>query len=385
MSGVWSLASFPQRIGIDPNDSSDLRLQKSIPTAASLLVFARTRRHLPFLFMQLMLGLLVPLIHTLLLGGLWNSSAVVVWSLASPVGAMFFYPLRQARWWWLAYIVLIATAAALHPYAAHPNNLPDYLILAFFVFNVGSVSSICLLILGFFIDRKNEAYRLLHIEQEKSENLLLNMLPREIAMILKNEDRTIADSFESASILFTDLVGFTPLTAHMAPHEVVHLLNDIFTHFDQLAEKYDVEKIRTMGDNYMAAAGVPRRQPDHARRLACLALDMQAYIDELRARSGLALQFRTGINSGPVIGGVIGRKKFVYDIWGDVVNIASRMETQGVAARIQVTRATCDLIRDDFVCERRGLIDIKGRGIMETWFLVGAKADGGPVESRPDR
>jgi guanylate cyclase len=203
--------------------------------------------------------------------------------------------------------------------------------------------------------------------------LLLNILPKEIAAILKNEDRTIADSFEGVSILFADLVGFTTLTANMAPVEVVNLLNEIFSHFDSLVEKYDVEKIRTIGDNYMVAAGAPRQCPDHACRLASMALDMQAYLQERHRRRDIPVQFRIGISSGPVIGGVIGRKKFVYDIWGDAVNIASRMESHGVAGKIQLTSITYELIRDRFACERRGTVRVKGMGDMETWFLVGLK------------
>jgi guanylate cyclase len=201
--------------------------------------------------------------------------------------------------------------------------------------------------------------------------LLLNILPKEIAPILKNERRTIADSFEGTSILFADLVGFTSLTAHMAPAEMVNLLNEIFSYFDSLVEKYSVEKIRTIGDNYMVAAGAPRPVPDHAHRLASMALDMLAYLEYRRSSNSFPVDFRIGISSGPVIGGVIGHKKFVYDIWGDAVNIASRMESQGVPGKIQITEPTHRLIHKDFHCERRGTVQVKGRGDMETWFLVG--------------
>jgi guanylate cyclase len=251
------------------------------------------------------------------------------------------------------------------------------MVRAYFVLNLGGVSAIVLLLLTYFIRQKDEAYRLLHIEEEKADNLLLNILPKEIAAILKNEKRTIADSFDAVSILFADLVGFTPLTANMPPVEVVNLLNEIFSYFDSLVEKYDVEKIRTIGDNYMVAAGAPTHCPEHACRLASMALEMQAYIRERRWSQGLPIEFRIGINSGPVIGGVIGQKKFVYDIWGDAVNIASRMESQGVAGRIQLTNTTYELIRDHFDCEQRGTVEVKGRGVMETWFLIGLK---GPAQ-----
>jgi guanylate cyclase len=221
--------------------------------------------------------------------------------------------------------------------------------------------------------QKNEAYRLLRIEQEKGENLLLNILPKEIAAILKNGNRTIADSFEGASILFADLVGFTPLTAKMAPIDMVNLLNEIFSHFDNLVEKYNLEKIRTIGDSYMVAAGVPRIRQDHAHAIVSMAVEMRDFIQNWPPIEGKRIEFRIGINSGPVVGGVIGRKKFVYDLWGDAVNIASRMESHGVANQIQITAATYRQIKNDFNCTPRGKIEVKGRGEMETWIVVDAR------------
>jgi guanylate cyclase len=173
--------------------------------------------------------------------------------------------------------------------------------------------------------------------------------------------------------LFADLVGFTPLTAKMAPIEMVNLLNQIFSAFDELVEKYDLEKIRTIGDSYMVAAGVPRPRADHAQALARMALEMQAYICSLPMVYERAVEFRIGINSGPVVGGVIGRKKFVYDIWGDAVNIASRMESQGEAGKVQITQTTYELVKDEFLCEWRGMIEVKGRGAMGAWFLCGLR------------
>jgi len=255
-----------------------------------------------------------------------------------------------------------------------PNNhLPGPIVTAFFVMNLAAVSGIVLFTLIYFIGKKNETLGLLRSEQEKTESLLLNILPREIAAILKNDNRTIADHFGGARILFADLVGFTPLTAQMAPVEMVNLLSEIFSYFDSLVEKYDLEKIRTIGDNYMVAAGVPRPRPDHAQALARMALDMIEYLRLFPLRDGRRIEFRIGINSGPVVGGVIGRKKFVYDLWGDAVNIASRMESQGVAGRIQVTQATYELIREQLICEPRGAVVLKGRGEMNTWFLTGSK------------
>jgi guanylate cyclase len=158
----------------------------------------------------------------------------------------------------------------------------------------------------------------------------------------------------------------------MAPQDMVDLLNEVFTAFDALVKQYSLEKIRTIGDNYMVASGVPRPRPDHAQVMARLALDMRAYIEQAQ-EAGKPLLFRIGINSGPVIAGVIGQEKFHYDIWGDAVNIASRMESHGVSGKIQIARPTYDLINHDFFCEPHGSIPIKGKGEMETWFLVGKR------------
>ncbi len=416
-----SLTALPDRliqIGAHPDDSEDIRLQKrllvaasilvvlaaacwgitfvvfheplagaislfySVITLASLLVFRNTFDHRFFTFSQLLLGLMLPFFQMVALGGFMNSGAVFLWSMISAMGALFFYDFKHAFRWWLAYFTLLLLSGFMQPYVRTQNHLPAAVVTFFFVMNIGGVSTIVLLMLNYFIRQKDEAYRLLHIEQEKAENLLLNILPKEIAAILKNDQHTIADHFDGASILFADLVGFTPLTASLSPVQLVTLLNEIFSAFDALVEKYDVEKIRTIGDNYMVAAGVPRSRPDHARVLACLALEMIEYLHSRPATGGRRIEFRIGINSGPVIGGVIGRKKFVYDIWGDAVNIASRMESQGEAGRIQVTRETYDLIHPDFNLEPRGMVTVKGRGEMQTWFLLGMKpeAGGGPGE-----
>jgi adenylate cyclase len=307
------------------------------------------------------------------LGGIVGSSAVILWSLITPMGALLLYDSRQAVRWIVAYLAMILLTGLIDPYIRAPNNLPESAITVFFILNLVGVSTIVILFLKYFLDQKDQAFKLLRSEEEKAEELLLNILPREIAAILKNEKRTIADQYDGASILFADLVGFTPLTAEMAPVEMVELLNEIFSQFDSLVEKYDLEKIRTIGDNYMVASGVPRPRPDHAGALARLALDMRAYLDSRPRRNGRRVDFRIGINSGPVIGGVIGRKKFVYDLWGDAVNTASRMESHSLPGKIQVTQATYELIQDDFRFEPRGMTQVKGKGEMQTWFLVGEK------------
>ena len=397
------------RIGADPGDSDEVRLQKtlsmlgacmfmaagtlwsilyfsfgeylagSIPlgyvivSLLSILVFHRTRRYQLFLFTQLLLILLLPFLLMIALGGYIKSSAVILWSLLSPFGALLFDERRRALRWLAAYLGLATISGYFEFYPAFSSSLSPAIITIFFILNIGTVSAIAILLLAYFVGEKDQLFRLLRGEQTKSENLLLNILPKEIAAILKNESRTIADHYSEASILFADMVGFTPLSAKLAPVEMVELLNEAFSHFDSLVDKYDLEKIRTIGDSYMVASGVPRPRTDHAQAVVCMALEMRDFVTTHIFRHGQQVSFRIGINSGPVIGGVIGKRKFVYDVWGDAVNVASRMESHGMSGSIQITRATYELIKDDFICEPRGTVDVKGKGEMEVWLVVSAK------------
>ena len=399
------------RIGADSNDSDDVRLQKALLVGGSfmfilagalwglmyiafgerlagaiplgyaaisfcsVILFAWTRRYRFFRFSQLMLILLLPFLLMVALGGFIHSSAVILWSLICPLGALLFDEPRFAPRWFLTFLGLVVLSGLVQPYVRLTNNLPPALVITFFVLNIGAVSAIAFTLLYSFVRQKNNALRLLRIEQEKSENLLLNILPKEIAAILKNESRTIADHFDGVSILFADMVGFTPLTAQMKPGEMVELLNEVFSYFDTLVDKYSLEKIRTIGDSYMVASGVPRPRSDHAQALAHMALEIQAYMHSHPTCVSRQLDFRIGINSGPVVAGVIGRKKFIYDLWGDAVNTASRMESHGVPGKIQITHATYELLRDQFVCEPRGTVSVKGKGEMEVWFVTAAKEE----------
>ncbi len=207
-------------------------------------------------------------------------------------------------------------------------------------------------------------------ERARSESLLLNILPEPVAARLKDGERLIADRFENATVLFADLVGFTPLSAQMSPEDLLRLLNDVFTDFDRLADEHGLEKIKTIGDAYMAVGGVPEAQADHAVRTARMALGMLEVIHRHSQRTGLALNIRIGLHSGPLVAGVIGERKFIYDLWGDTVNTASRMEASGVAGAVQVTPATKALLSGNFRTQSRGLLEIKGKGPMEVFLLV---------------
>jgi PAS domain S-box-containing protein len=224
------------------------------------------------------------------------------------------------------------------------------------------------------ITERKQAQEALREQQEQTEKLLLNILPEPIAERLKLEPSTIADSFEEVSVLFADLVGFTAFSAQRSAKELVEILNLIFSKFDRLAEKHGLEKIKTIGDAYMVVAGLPTPRTDHAEAIAQMALDMQQAIVNLSAEMGEAFSIRIGINSGSVVAGVIGIKKFSYDLWGDTVNTASRMESQGICGAIQVTAQTYERLRDKYLFEERGVIRVKGKGEMTTYLLTGRKS-----------
>jgi class 3 adenylate cyclase len=208
----------------------------------------------------------------------------------------------------------------------------------------------------------------------ENERLLLNILPEPIARRLRDGERLIADRFDDVTLMFADIVEFTRLSAAMSPSELVGVLNDVFTAFDELVERYGLEKIKTIGDAYLVVGGMSERADDHTVRVASMALDLGATVAGIEAAARLGIRFRIGIHRGPVVAGVIGTKKFIYDIWGDTVNLASRMESLGVAGRVQVTHAVKERLVERFMFEPRGLIDVKGKGPTPTWFLVGPKA-----------
>lgn len=222
-------------------------------------------------------------------------------------------------------------------------------------------------------DQEQLHLKQLQAEKERADRLLLNILPKPIAERLKEGQNTIADSFSEVTVLFADIVEFTKLSADRSPIEVVSLLNKIFSAFDWLAQQHGVEKIKTIGDAYMVVGGLPTPQLDQAEAIAEMALDMLEEIARFNTHTGESLSLRIGIHVGPVVAGVIGTNKFIYDLWGDTVNIASRMESQGIAGSIQVTAETYNLLRDKYLFKERGVIPIKGKGEVTTHLLIGRK------------
>ena len=298
----------------------------------------------------------ITLVH-LTMGGYANSGAILVWGIPITTVAVLLLKRSEALALGGFVAVLAIVFGFLEQGLRTSRSAPDPTLPAV-LFPAALVMVIILVIpvIGLLVGR-------LSFERERAEALLLNVLPAEVAIELKETGATETRKFDSISVLFADIVGFTPMAAQMEPKDMVEQLNEIFTHFDALSAEYGCEKIRTIGDAYMVAAGVPTPREDHAIVIASMALDMLAYA------ATTPLRFRLGINSGPAVAGVVGTSKFQYDIWGDTVNTASRMESHGEPGRIQIAEGTYELIKNNFETTPRGPIQIKGKGNMSTWYL----------------
>jgi adenylate cyclase len=348
--------------------SAAIPLGYQIVSIVSLVLFAWTKGYRLFRFSQILLMTLLPFALQWSLGGYVASSAVSLWALVAVFGALFFYSAADSVRWFVVFVGLTILSGWIDPMlSAHPAPIPDEVGTAFFVLNITGVSLTAFLLLQYSI-RAREAAR------ARSERLLLNVLPRAIADRLKRDEGVIADAYDDVTVLFADIAGFTPFADRTPPEQVVGILDDIFSAFDALATRHGLEKIKTIGDAYMVVGGLPEPRPDHAAAAADLGLEMLAEFDRICTTRGLDLDLRIGIDSGPVIAGVIGRSKFIYDLWGDTVNTASRMESQGLPGRVQVTDATYRRLRDRYRFEERGEIEIKGKGRLPVYLLVGRSA-----------
>jgi adenylate cyclase len=398
-------------VGADPHDDEDLRARKALLILISVLIlpvaalwgalylaFGSPVGVVPLVYFGVLLGaiavfsrtrdfpwllrvgqvdiLLAPTLSMIPLGGFLDSGGVGLWGILAPLGALVFSDVRSAARWYVAYVVVfLGSGIAGEVMGPIWTPLPVWFTSTMLALNIAVGGTIVFTLLAIFASQRRDALAALRQEQAKAENLLLNILPRSIADRLKAQAQPIADHFESASILFADVVDFTPWSERLPPAEVVGYLDHLFSQFDELAERHGLEKIKTIGDCYMVAAGVPTARPDHARALAFMALDMLEAMGSDDEVGHLGLELRVGINSGPVVAGVIGRKRFLYDLWGDAVNTASRMESHGTPGRIQITRATYELLADEFECDPRGPIAVKGKGEIESWYLIGPRGD----------
>ena len=351
--GLWVSAAIP--------------LVYQLASAASMYTFARTRRYLFFRQSQLWMSLVLPFVLQWSLGGFRNSSAVCLWGFTSPLGALLFVGARQAVSWFVAFVGLVGVSAAIDPtLAAGAPHIPSGVVISFFALNIVGVASTAYVLLQYFVRARER-------EQARSERLLLNVLPEPVAARLKQEDGIIADAREEVTVLFADIVGFTGLSERLPASDVVALLDRVFASWDSLAAEHGVEKIKTIGDAYMVAGGIPLPREDHVEAIAETALAMGPALAGLSVETGTALQVRIGIDTGPVVAGVIGRAKFIYDLWGDTVNTASRMESHAQPGTIQVTERTYERLREGYELAPRGTVEVKGKGQMTTYLLLGRR------------
>jgi adenylate cyclase len=334
----------------------------AVVTVIFITAHARTGSYRTFRFGVLLMMLVFPFVLQWSLGGFAGGSTVALWALTAPLGAMFFAGPRYALPWFAAFAALVVISVIFDPGGGGSSpEIPATVRLVFFGLNLLAVSTTVFLMLQYFV-------RTRELAQARSERLLLNVLPAPIADRLKRSEDVIADAYPGATVLFADLVGFTPLAESISPERLVLLLDEIFSRWDGLADAHELEKIKTIGDSYMAVGGVPTPRADHAPAVASMALGMVPEL-ALCGAGGVELQARIGIATGPVVAGVIGRSKFSFDLWGDTVNTASRMESTGEPGRIHVTGRLREELSGQFAFEPRGELAVKGKGMMRTYFL----------------
>jgi adenylate cyclase len=364
---VWVVTYFTLGLYV----SAGIPFVYQVVSLVSLAVFAKTKRYRVFRTCQLAISLVLPFLLQLSLGGFVASSGVVLWSFTAPLGALLFAGRRSAIRWGTAFVAVIAASAILDPVLpSKAGEIPQAIHIAFFAMNILGVTGTGYLLLLYFVGQRDRAARMAAAERERSERLLLNVLPRQIAERLKDGESVIADGAPDAGVLFADIAGFTPLSARMSPEGIVRLLNEVFTAFDRLVAEHGLEKIKTIGDAYMVASGLLEPDPGHAESLADLALAMRREAPRFGS-----VQLRIGMDIGPVVAGVIGRSRFIYDLWGDAVNTASRMESHGVPGAIQVTERAYRRLAPTYEFEPRGVVEVKGKGPMSVFLLLGPKGE----------
>ena len=291
---------------------------------------------------------------------------MIVFALYAPLGALVLVGRSSAIKWLIAFGVLLTTSLILQPTMTINNGLGEMTVGLLFLGNILGISIFVFVVQMYSTGQRDQIEAELQVEREKSDDLLLNILPAEIATDLKEKGHTRPRYYENASVLFADMVSFTQFAQQSDPDELVGTLNEVFSQFDRIARHHQIEKIRTIGDAYMATAGVPVEWDEHASAIARTALEMRDYVATVEG-----IDFRIGISSGPLVAGVVGTSKFQFDVWGDTVNVTSRMESSGEAGQIQISDSTRQLLDGEFQYVPRGTVDVKGKGLMTTWFLIG--------------
>lgn len=349
-------------------------------SVCTIVFYLKTRKLHPFCVMQLSLFLFTPFVLQWAIGNFVNASGVSLWALLAPVGAIVVLGTRDSVPWFIAYLFM-QTMSGMFDYLLQwdTRQLDMQTVAVFFALNFISISAMVYLLLWYFSREKAkltselETQRLaVEMERELSDRLLLNILPRPIAERLKRQETNIADGHADVTVMFADIVNFTHMSEEMSPNETVHLLNDIFSEFDLLAERYGVEKIKTIGDAYMVAGGLQKNDDAlYVDSMANMAIDMQAFVLRYIAPNGEPLKLRIGLATGPVVAGVIGKRKFSYDLWGDTVNVSSRIASEAQPGFIQADSVTYRRLHNRFRFDEVHQIQVKGKGIMQVYNLLG--------------
>jgi adenylate cyclase len=391
------LMAFAAMVWVAIYQAMGIRFSSTVPfayvvlSAASLALYLWKGNFPLFRFIQTSLFLFVPFIMQWSIGSYVSSSGVMLWALLAPIGVMIFQGPRESLPWFFAYVVLTAVSGFFDYYLTEgvEAGVSMQSIAVFFALNFAGMSTIIYLLINYFVRQRdklseqiNKQHQELKEEQEKSEGLLLNILPGPIAQRLKEQHSIIADGFADVTVMFADIINFTRLAEEMSPRLMVQVLNEVFSQFDRLAERHGLEKIKTIGDAYMVAGGLGEHHGDskggadhrdYTEGICGMALDMCQYMDTRSGFKRARLQIHVGIGTGPVVAGVIGMKRFIYDLWGDTVNIASRVTAEAAASTILVDTATYKRVRHLFDFEGPQMLTVKGKGEIAAYRLLGRK------------
>ena len=378
---------------LGPQFSSTLPFTFQLLLVANMVLYLRTKNFNFFRITQTALFLFMPFVVQWTIGNFVSASGIVLWGLLAPVGAILFFGVRESVAWFFAWVFMIALSG-MFDYMLVDGSPGTFLVVpirtsvVFFALNFIAVSTIVYMLLHYAMQEKqksqarfDEAHQLLASEQQRAERLLLNILPAAVATRLKHSDQTIADGYADVTVMFADIVNFTQVAANMAPNQVFAMLNRIFSAFDDLAGHYGLEKIKTIGDAYMVAGGLNEEATDYTAAIADMAVAMRDLLHRDFAINSAHLEIRIGIGTGPVVAGVVGKKKFIYDLWGDTVNIASRITAEGVPGMIQCDTVTYHRLQEKFDFHEPQTIYLKGKGNMTVYRLIGREqtAAAGPA------
>lgn len=373
--------------------SSTVPLIYLLVSGTTLAIYLWNLNFAFFRFAQTSLYLFVPFIMQWSIGSYVTSSGVMLWALLAPIGVMIFQGPKESVPWFFAYIVMTAISGFFDYYLAYGTEksigLPMQTIAVFFVLNFTAMSTIVYLLVVFFVREKDrlktaldEQHALLQVEQDRSERLLLNVLPGHIAERLKRDPTVIADGLADCTVMFADLTDFTRLSEEVPPRDMVAMLNEVFSWFDALAEQYDVEKIKTIGDAYMVAGGLLDHDAKYTEAIANMALDVRERIGEFKTIHGSSLGIHIGISSGPVVAGVIGVKKFIYDLWGNAVNYAAHLTSEATSGGIYVDAMTYRRLRGLYQFEGPEPVTVKGQRQFTAYRLIAKLPQAVPAQRK---